>query len=372
MKNAKRKPNIVRQLGYSVLFVLNMALVLLLLISAKASILSPEQSMLSSYPNYAFVPLAFLNSIFVLYWLFRRKTWFLISLLGLLLCLPEQKAWFPIKTIKEQSGNGPAIKVLSYNTMQFSGYQAHTQQDPNPILQYLQASEADVICLQEAGYSTHKAYLEKKTITTALKAYPYHSLEVVQTMSNRTNNLWIFSKYPIIKSAKLPYISQHNASHYCDIVIEQDTIRFINNHLESNKLTKEDKALYKMIVENPDRNSISHVAEKLGKKLDQAARLRAPQAEIVARLIRETPYKLVVCGDFNDIPVSYTYRTIKKGLIDAWSQNSRGLGITFHEKFYLFRIDYIMHSPELRSYGTKVDRINHSDHYPVWTYLECP
>lgn len=356
----------------SVLILLNLAVVILLLLSAKMSVLSPERAILSSYPNYAFVPLAFLNVFLLLYWAFRRSIWFLLSLLPLLVCLPEQKAWFPIKLIKEQAKGGQTIKVLTYNTMQFAGYQANFKQNPNPVLNYLRQSGADILCLQEAGYSFDKKLLEKNTIIAALKDYPYHSLEIIQSSKYRTGNLWVFSKHPILKSGRLPFKSQSNASHYCDVKIGQDTLRFINNHLESNKLTKEDKSLYKTIVENPDRDNISQVAEKLGRKLGQAARLRAPQAETVAGLIRETPYKVVVCGDFNDIPASYTYRRIKKGLRDAWSQNGRGLGITFHEKFYLFRIDYILHSPELRSYGTKVDHVHYSDHYPVWTYLELP
>ncbi len=372
MKNAPQRPNVFRVLRDSVLILLNLAAVIVLLLSAKMSVLSPERAVLSSYPNYAFVPLLFVNLFFVLYWAFRKSSWFLMSLLTLLLCLPEQKAWLPVKLVKEQAGGGRAIKVLTYNTMQFSGYHTHNKQDPNPVIRYLQESEADILCLQEAGYSFDKKFLEKNTIIAALKNYPYHSFEIIQSTKYKTANLWVFSKYPILKSGKLSYKSQSNASHYCDIKIGQDTLRFINNHLESNKLTKEDKALYKIIVENPDRENISQVAEKLGRKLGQAARLRAPQAEAVAGFIRETPYKLVVCGDFNDIPASYTYRCIKKGLRDAWSQNGRGLGITFHEKFYLFRIDYILHSPELHSYGTKVDHVHYSDHYPVWTYLELP
>lgn len=372
MKNAPKRPNIFRVLRDSVLILMNLAVVILLLLSAKMSVLSPERSVLSSYPNYAFLPLAFINLFFVLYWALRKSVWFLMSLLSLLLCLPEQKAWFPVKLIKEQKKEDKTIKVLTYNTMQFSSYRSHVKQDPNPVIRYLQESEADVLCLQEAGYSFDKQLLEKTTVITALKDYPYHSLEIIQSNKYRTSNLWVFSKYPILKSGRLAYKSRSNASHYCDIKIGQDTLRFINNHLESNKLTKEDMALYKIIVENPDRDNISQVAEKLGRKLGQAARLRAPQAETIAGFIRETPYKLVVCGDFNDIPASYTYRCIKKGLRDAWSQNGRGLGITFHEKFYLFRIDYILHSPELRSYGTKVDHVRYSDHYPVWTYLELP
>ena len=60
---------------------------------------------------------------------------------------------------------------------------------------------------------------------------------------------------------------------------------------------------------------------------------------------------------------------MKGDLTDAYASTGFGPGITYYEDFFLFRIDYIMHSKNLKSHKTTVERVKFSDHYPVLTYL---
>ena len=63
-------------------------------------------------------------------------------------------------------------------------------------------------------------------------------------------------------------------------------------------------------------------------KLNRAFSLRSKQAEAIAQHIENSPYPVIVCGDFNDTPVSYTYRMMKTGLKDAFRQSGFGFGGT--------------------------------------------
>lgn len=351
----------------TVMAMINIVVVLLFIFSAKITHFSPEQWSLSAYPNYLLLGLALLNIVFFVYWLLRWRWWALMSLLAFALCFSEQKDWFPINVNQQEYDlNKKEYKILTYNTMQFSHMLAHRKDAPNKVLKYLQDSQADILCLQETLCHSSEKYLRQEDVLKALSDYPYQK----RLPGKSLMSMWVFSKYPILKCERIDFESAANASYYCDIQLDGKIVRVINNHLESNKLTKEDKSLYKEIIDSPDKESISNVAHALNNKLSPAAVMRARQAEAVAKVIAESPYPVMACGDFNDIPNSYTYRTMSKSLVDAWRNNNNGLGISFHEKFYLFRIDYILHSPAIHTYHTKVDKVNYSDHYPLWTYFQ--
>ncbi|MBQ9201826.1 MAG: endonuclease/exonuclease/phosphatase family protein [Bacteroidales bacterium] len=378
-KNNDRRPHrgdrgFFRELRKFIMVFLNLLTVLLLLLSAKLSCMSPELWILSSYPNYLFLVLVLVNLCFFVYWIFRRNLWLLLSLCFFILTWPEFRSWLPLQApwSKENSDTevllNKGIKLLTYNTMQFSGYQPHSSRNSNKVIEYIRHVGADIVCLQEAGYMKSDRYLTREAVLKALSSYPYQA----ELPGEKQMNLWVFSKYPIVRVERILYESRSNASFFCDVKIEDKMIRLINNHLESNRLTQQDKNLYKEIIDSPDKESVSHVARELGRKLTPAAVIRARQAEAVSRAVQESPYPVIVCGDFNDIPNSYTYRRMGRGLTDAWKQHASGLGVTFHEKFYRFRIDYIMHSPSLRSFGTHIDRVDYSDHYPLWTYFLLP
>lgn len=371
-KKDKKERNFLQKFSDSIMVLLNILAGVFLLICAKFSIFSPNDVIFSSYPNYLLLPMWILNFLFLLHWIFRKRLWGLMSLALIAITFTNMLTWFPLHIFPREHPMGKEIKLLTYNTMQFAAYVPHTTKRPNPIIKYIQNSDADIVCLQEGGYKNDTEYITKPVILKELKMYPYHSSIRIEQNNPNSTCLWIFSKYPILHSQRIPFNSTTNASFYCDILVLGTKIRVINNHLESNKLTSSDKVLYQEIINQPDKEKISEVAHKLGGKLTPAAVSRAEQAEKVASCIQSSPYPVVACGDFNDIPNSYTYRTIQKGLVDAWKDNEFGLGITFHEKFYLFRIDYIMHSPELISYGTHVDKVSYSDHYPLWSYIQLP
>jgi endonuclease/exonuclease/phosphatase family metal-dependent hydrolase len=86
---------------------------------------------------------------------------------------------------------------------------------------------------------------------------------------------------------------------------------------------------------------------------------------MIRRKIEESPYPVIVCGDFNDTPSSYAYRETKGWLKDAFVQSGRGIGLTYTGKLPSFRIDYILYNKKFRSYNFKIHKIPYSDHFPI-------
>ncbi len=363
-KNPSEGKGFFKWVSNALMLLLTIAFAVLLLISAKASVLSPEKVLLCAYPNYLFLPLALLNLLFFIYWVTRPSFRALIPIVCLAICMNELATWFPVHFgDKSEQVIGKQLKVLTYNTMRFSGRQKPTKGTPNPVLAYLTASDADIICLQEATTSVNSKYISEKDVLSAMKSYRYK----VKYPYMGSSNLWIFSRYPIVSHGRISYKTRANGSCYCDVNVDGTRLRIINNHLESNKLTISDKELYKAVISQHDKESVSQAARQINDKLGPAASLRAQQADAVAKFISESPYPVIVCGDCNDIPCSYTYRTLSKGLTDSWKAHRSGLGITFHEKFIRFRIDYMFHSPLLHSADSRIDKVKGSDHYPLWT-----
>jgi len=348
---------------HSFILTINFGVVILLIICGYTYKIRPDFSLFLSFLGYGFPILAFVNLFFIFYWLVRLKGWILVSLIGMIITFGSFQAWFPIN-FGSKKPIEKTVKVLSYNVMQFL-FVTPKSGEIHPILKYIQRNDPDIICLQETGPEFVKVTVSNKEARKILKSYPY----VCSGAGENRYSVVLLSKYPVIHYHRIDYKSQSNSSYQYDIKIGEDTIRLINNHLESNKLNSEEKDKYTDLITNRESEQLTEVAAVLGNKVGNASSIRANQADSVSKVVKASPYKTIVCGDFNDVPGSYTYRTVRKGLLDSWVENGRGWGNTFHENLFLFRIDFILHSPDIKSFQTKVDKVKYSDHYPIWANL---
>lgn len=361
-----------KHLGYFVVFLILAANVLftaLLLLAAYSPYIDPELHPVQSCFGLTFPIFALVNGGFLLFWLIiQRYKLALVPLAGFVLCFSQLHTYCPVNWRTDHLPDS-CFKVLSYNIMGFDGT-AKTD-GRNPILDYLKESDADILCLQEYATSTSKNYLTQKDVEQALKAYPYHRIHTVGDGKGSTNKMACYSRYPILSAQPLNYKSSYNGSVIYEIKMGKDTLTLINNHLESNKLTKEDKVVYESMLKDPQKEKVKSGLRLLIRKLAEASAIRAPQADSIARAITRSkhPY-IVVCGDFNDTPISYAHRMIGQDLTDAFTQSGRGLGISYNQNKFYFRIDNILLSRNLQSYNCTVDRsIKESDHYPIWCYV---
>jgi endonuclease/exonuclease/phosphatase family metal-dependent hydrolase len=246
---------------------------------------------------------------------------------------------------------------MTYNThAMMIGEKLATKKE---MLQYINDQGADIVCLQEVLVYKNPARLTLPALREAMSNYPYTYYDFKRYNSHRQFGNVVFSRYPLTNKNTIRYESQSNISSQCDILVGDDTIRLIVNHLESYGLVREDLQF--------DTLSMAEIKNSsLVQKLQHAGKLRHQQAREVKRSIRQSPHPVVVVGDFNAIPLSYVYWKVKFGLRDCFLESSFGkLGNTIKKGPFGIRIDYILCSRELSPIKCEVDRVSYSDHFPV-------
>ena len=341
----------------------NVVAVIVMLVAGYSDHFNPQH-----YPNLSMLGLIFpvlvvINLVFLLIWVFLKLKGTLISIVGLMFCLSPIRTFLPINF--DQTPPEGSIKVISFNVYLFAPWGVK-KDEPNPILEYLHNSDADIVCLQEAD--THE--LGNKKLQKALEIYPYRDST---KMENASEVMMIFSKHPLIKKKRIEYTSTGNMSMAYQLNINGDTVIVINNHLETNNISMEDREDFKQITTGElSKNNIEQKTKHLLKKMIEAAKKRAPQVEEIARFIEDHSGKsMIVCGDFNDTPISYTHHTISKKLTDCFVATGNGPGFTYEQNGMRVRIDYIFCSKDWQPYACKVDKsVTTSDHFPVVCWLK--
>lgn len=360
-----------RQLGKllrTIILLANVLFVLLLWLSAFSPYLDPKQFPILSCAGLAFPIFLTANICFMVFWLLFYKRYVIAPLLGLIICAGQIRTYIPININLTNELPEGSFKVLSYNCMAFDGHKMHTKESPNPILQYIVDSNADIVCMQEFIMGEGKDLLKRPDVEKALSAYKYVDIQALGT----TNGLACFSKFPILSSQQIEYKSEYNGTIMYELLVNGDTLVLINNHLESNKLTLEDKNTYVDMIKSPEKEKVTDGMPRLINKLLEASQIRRDQAQHIYNVMDTLPANrlVVMCGDFNDSPISYPHRLFTQKLEDAFVQSGNGFGISYNQKGFYFRIDNILISEDLEAFNCTVDRsIKDSDHYPIWTYI---
>ena len=292
-----------------------------------------------------------------------RKMW--MPLMGFVLAYPSIRIYMPLHLHQEPPEG--SIKVVSYNVASFY-YDKKNQDAHKNIFDYLSRQKPDIVCLQE------DVNMKKEYQDSLLHLLPYYdTIHINRPSSPLINALGVRSRYPIIGKERIQYETQANGSAAFFLKIDNDTVIVVNNHLESTHLSDSDRQRYTDMI-NGDMTSRDAQAETrmLVGKLGEAMVKRAPQAEAVHRYISEhSRYPIIVCGDFNDTPISYVRRTIANGLVDCFVESGCGLGVSYTPKGFFVRIDQLMCSHHYKPYGCFVDNSIHaSDHYPVVGWLQ--
>ena len=343
---------------------LNLLAALCLIGCAYSPILPPQQVPLLSLAGLAFPFVLTANVLFLLLWLLIYPLYIIVPLITGLICLAQISAFFPINFGRQHIPEN-SLKILSYNILSSNISTSNTNKD-NPTIAYLNSSDADIICLQELQFDA----LKKKP--QLLDKYPYKSYLISHDSQATAHHLGCLSKYPILSFEKMDIESSANGCCKYRILHENDTIVIYNCHLQSNGLGGEHKSAYEQMFTNPKKQIRSQDTRELVKKLRDSAAKRAAQTDIIiADIEKETSPYIIVCGDFNDSPISYTCQQLRRHLNDAYIHSGNGPGISYNRNKLYYRIDHIMHSPQFKAYKCTVDRsIKTSDHYPIHCYLE--
>ena len=343
----------------------NIATVALMLLSGYSDRLSPADYPLLSCLGMAFPIFLVMNLLFLFFWLiFKwRKMW--IPVVGYLLAYFPISLYMPMNARQEVPEG--CIKVLTYNVCTYGGnFKYHDAFER--ILDYFEAQQADIVCLQE-DVDTWRRY----SFIKYEKQYPYNDTTLFSKNKSSTNGVGIHTRYPIIRKERIPYESNANGSVAYYLKKDKDTLLVINNHFEGTHLSKEDRSRYHDILRgevkgDTMRQESMHIIGKLGKY----AAIRAKEVEAVHQYIEaHRQYPIIVCGDFNDTPISYTHHTMTEGLTDCFVTSGRGVGLSYNQKGFWVRIDHILCSSHFTPYNCQVDsKVDFSDHYPMVCWLK--
>ena len=284
-----------------------------------------------------------------------------------LISLPQLLVYFPISRAEKSLGTEEeSLRILSYNVCAF-GFKPHTKTSPNATLQYIKSSGADIICIQEAMLNQNPwAGVVSKTLRSYLdEDYPY--INVIR-VNRGGSTLALLSKYPIKEAKEIPLPSWVNGAVAYKVDIRGKETLVINVHLESFRLHRVDGEDYLRLAKEGDAIRLK---DALRAKLSPTFRSHNIQANIIHDLIQHYGSgRVIVCGDFNDTPLSYARYKIGEGLEDAFVSKGNGLGISFHTRPFFVRIDHILFGPAFRALRCEVDKTaSESDHYPIEAVL---
>ena len=364
------------KIAKKVLLVFNILSAAALLLSYLAPLINPAKLALPALFGLAYPYLLLLNLVFFLIYLIRLKKEVLISFIVILLGWNHLNNLIPVNfknsKIPEDARSERMMKVLSYNVRGFDVY--HWTEEANAkqeIVEFIKGQDPDLLCIQEY-YTSSKRGERHEDLSRQLQSLPQNAVYFASDPANQQGfGIATFSKYPIIKKSRIPFNSSFNAAMYTDILFQSDTLRVFNVHLQSIRFHQEDYAFMDTARLKYSNEQVNEI-RVIGSRLKAAFVLRAEQAQIIANYIKESPYPVIVMGDFNDTPQSYAYRKIRKGIHDAFRLAGGGFGNTYRGDLPSFRIDYIMAGDELIPYEFERIKIDFSDHYPIssWLYLK--
>jgi endonuclease/exonuclease/phosphatase family metal-dependent hydrolase len=370
---------IFRRIFGSIVFLLNIAAALWLALCATAAFVSPLQiryiSLFSLTTPFAVIT----NLFFIFLWLFSSAKWrSVLSLLALVICYKVALAVFGVHffTPDDMAAKpGKTIKIMTWNVHGMGIFnKPRSKEFENHIIEYMREIDADVMCLPE--YYTPRIDMFKPHSNRILKNNGYKDFRY-----NVDNDLGpesylgtaVFSKYPI-RNYEVHQLSQYIFMLQGDIQLPNDSmIRMFFVHLTTFGLSDDDKALIEDVKRrNTDIDSGINKSKTFISKFNNAFVKRAREAIKASKIIEQSPYPVVVCGDFNDLPGSYTYTTLKRGgLKDAFSEHGAWLGRTYNFISPTLRIDHLLYSPAaLKIIGFQTPRTNLSDHNPVIANFE--
>lgn len=364
--------NILRWSYLSVFTLVTIALLLVFLLSAFSDHVDPR-----TFRYLAFLGIGF-HLVFyaVLLWLvvllvLRHWRLSLAVVVCLLISYEPITRYFPLHF----SGNAPIIynvregesaddiqtlRLLSYNTCGMGQVHLSKIDEKIPVLDIVRESNADIVCLQEYAFTLSKGGHTQQQIRQSLAdLYPYY--DFMPNSGRDAYGIAFFSKFPIknmtrIDKSKKNYV----ASMFYELDINGKRVVLLNNHLFSNQIDKHDRVLYEEMIEHFAADSLERIKTGMLRSLGRGFLSRAAQANQIRDFLKDrlgakasdTP--TIICGDMNDTPISYCYRTMRGDLNDAWQGAGFGAGTTYNRHHMWFRIDHIFHSRHFHPLEAKV------------------
>ncbi len=339
----------------------NLIVVILTLLSYLSPFLDPGQYWPVALLGLFYPWLLLINVLFILFWGLQKDKYLFFSLLCIFLGWGHLKGFLGLNP----SGWMPksAIRVTTFNCHGFFFVNKDRQKNYVPATAVAELVDAegqiDILCLQEfaTSRSRHKDYQEAIAKKSGME-YFYQE----------DGGLAVFSRYPIVSQESVYFPNRTNGYQVVDLDADGDTVRLFNVHLQSNAVT----GLAGRVAENGSIQDTETwlTLRGMASRYRTAAAMRTRQAEEIAARIQESPHPVILCGDFNDVPLSHVYHRLSHGMRDAFKTRGFGLGTTYVGDVPALRIDYVLASRGLRITGFRTGRNDFSDHRQVSASLE--
>ena len=366
------RSGIVRRFTKRFLIVVNVIAALLFMLSCYAYLFNQEKFWYLGFLTLGSFFLLLIVLGFLILWLFTRPLISIISVVALLICLSPLQQLFAInfsdhfETRKEEK----ALRIMTWNVEHFKILQHKDHPEiKTEMLQLIQDYAPDIACFQEMvgsnAFSDAINYLPAMARSLDMPYMHYAYNPKLDFDSKHHFGLIVFSKWPIVQQQMVstPPYDYNNIFQYVDIVKQEDTVRVFNAHLQSLKFNQENLNY----LEEPLEKETKNLKKSYGvlQKFKMGFIKRQRQADIIAASIAESPYPSILCGDFNDVPNSYSYYTIGKNMQNAFAAKGAGLGRTFLSFSPTLRIDNVFYSPAFEALQYERPFRKLSDHLPV-------
>ena len=291
------------------------------------------------------------NVLLLVYWLVRQRWhWAFMPLFSILSCIPYIGTIYQPGLLSSANENRAGLKIATYNVAVFgretSGFKS------GDILSEMKKHNVDVFCIQE--YTDASG--DRKNSDTYKDYFPYYAFG--------KEDMIIYSRFPIRNSQVIDFGNTNNSAMWADIDVNGKAFRVYNVHLETTGFNRTLRKVAKMELQGQTIKENTIVKAIYG-NYTMGMVIRARQSDLVAEEIRSCPLPVIVCGDFNDVPYSYTYNTMLGDLVDGFKECGSGFLSTYRGR-KKFRIDYIFHDKTLSGQSYYKQELSYSDHDPVF------
>lgn len=328
--------------------------------------INPVTFTLPAFFGLAYPYLLLINIILVIIWAMRLRFEAFISVAVILIGFNHFTNY--IQLFRSRGTKEGTFSIMSYNVHMFNFFEGPKVTDSRKkIMEFVKQKKPDILCFQEF-FITGNPKTAASVVNTATGMKYYSHVKVIGNGKDSYYGIATFSVYPIIRKGEIIHRGSSSMSIFSDVVINRDTLRIYNNHLQSFRLKRMERSFFEEMTSAEDNETLTEV-KNLSSRLKKGFINRATQAQALKEHVRNSPYPVIVAGDFNDTPVSYTYRKIRKGLNDSFVTSGYGAGFTYKGNYPPNRIDYILYDNALINNIFEILRVKYSDHYPVMSYF---
>lgn len=360
-RNAKKRGFFGRLIVF-LLAILAFIGLLAMICSVLGSYVDPLKFVWFSFFGLTFWVIFFYNLVVLvlLLLMWSRKAW--IGIIALLVSIPGVYKSFSAGS----SHDGGEFRVMTYNVLGFKDQydeQKSLFEVASDVAKMVKENDPDVLCVQEFGL--YLPSLGRKGCVTGfceMTGLPYY---FHHTKSNFGNNV-IFSKYPLSALEEdTPFAKENEYGVVTKVDAHEKGVFYVLCvHLVSFQLTNRELTVFSET--NNSKEQVQEYGKSIVVKLKNAYERRSKEVGEMLANIPHDGRPIIVCGDFNDTPLSYTYHQIyRAGFTDGFVKAGRGIGHTYAGKLPWLRIDYVWGNKQIEPTAFKRLRFKGSDHYPV-------